>query len=35
MVMVGDKRVEYWDSEHSREYDIKCEKAMSYVLSLG
>ena len=33
--MVGDKRVEYWDSEHSRENSIMCEKAMSYVTPLG
>ena len=27
--MVGDKRVEYWDSEQSRENSIMCEKATS------
>lgn len=32
--MVGGKRVENWDSEQSREYSIKCERAMSYVSSL-
>ena len=35
MVMVGDKRVEYWDSEQSRENSITYERAMSYVTSLG